>query len=101
MTLSLRMGSSLYRSFQAYCQGPGKQLNRSQAFQYLIASYLKAPQIYSPLTVRELREPMVHAVSLSLPEGLHQQICGFAGERGLTISQVLRFAVYQELIINV
>ena len=99
-TLSLRLGSTLHTRVQAYCESLSQTMSKSQALQYVLVKYLEHPAEYSVLQVRELREPMAYSLSLTIPEKLQQQVSAFADTHNLKVSEVLRMALYQELIIH-
>ena len=75
-------------------------MTKSQAIQYLLMQYLQCPQTYSVLDVRALREPLEHSITIMLPEELQHQLLDMAAGKRLKVSEVLRMAIYQELIIH-
>ena len=99
-TLSLRLGETLQMKYQEYYKTVHATISKSQAVQYLLIKYLERPSVYSVLEVRELREPMKYSMSLTLPEELQTHLAEFSDKHGLKASEVVRMAIYQELILN-
>ena len=99
-SLSLRLGRTLNQHYQKYCQAMLGSMSKSQAIQYLLVKYMEHPEIFSVLEVRELREPMEASISVTVPQELQAQLTKFADQKHLKLSEVIRMAIYRELILN-
>ena len=99
-SLSLRLGKTLNQYYQKYCQTTLSAMTKSQAVQYVLVKYMEQPEIFSVLDVRELREPMEVSMSITVPEELQAQLTAFADQRQLKVSEVIRMAIYRELILH-
>ena len=95
--VNIRLGESLYNSLYLYLAGRPESLNKMQTIQYLLICYLKSPQIFSPLEIKELREPMQRTITIQLPQELHEQMIDLAQSHQLKFSEIFRMAIYQEL----
>ena len=99
-SLSLRLGKTLNQYYQNYCKTTLSSMTKSQAVQYVLVKYMEHPEIFSELDVRELREPMEVSTSITMPEELQAQLTEFADQKHLKVSEVIRMAIYRELILN-
>lgn len=71
---------------------------RHQILCVALWGYLARPQIYQKLDEKALREPVNQKVSILIPTALYNQVSSFASEHKLTLSEVIRMALYQEVL---
>ena len=76
----------------------GYASSRQQALIYAVTAFLSRPTVYSKLDIKALREPMKNLVSMELTQSTYDKMSGFCLDNGLSISEVVRMAVYQEVI---
>lgn len=76
----------------------GGELSQQQVFSYAIQAFLNRPTLYRKIDVKAMREPTVKLLSFNLPMGLYQQVVLFAAQYSLSISSVVRMAIYQEVV---
>lgn len=97
------------RSIQFRCSkrflqvmGPGQteaeKSSRQEKICVALWSFLRRPHVYSKLDKLELREPVTEIVSVLVPDRLYIEIARFAESQGISLSEVIRMALYQEVV---
>jgi len=82
--------------------GPGQteaeKTSRQEKICVALWSFLRRPHIYSKLEKLELREPVTEIVSVLVPDRLYNEISEYADSQGISLSEVIRMALYQEVV---
>lgn len=82
--------------------GPGQteaeKTSRQEKICVALWSFLRRPHIYSKLEKLELREPVTEIVSVLVPDRLYIEISEYADSQGISLSEVIRMALYQEVV---
>lgn len=96
---SVRCSKPLSDALIRFCEA-NPNIPKNQAIQYVLSRYFDKPRIYSPLSVRCLREPMTYPYSFTLPDEIAEQLTCFSNENHVNVSEIIRMSIYQELIQN-
>lgn len=96
-TITWRCSDYLLAKVDDFCLA-GFAASRQQALSYCVTAFLDHPTVYSKLDIKELREPMKRLVSMELSQSTYNTLSSFCASNGLTISEVIRMAVYREVV---
>lgn len=95
--ITFRCSLRMQRAVDALAAAQGGTTTRQQILQSIIHSFLLAPQVYDPYQVKFLREPVTETLSVTLSDGMDTALQGLAEQYHLTLSALVRNALYREL----